>query len=1063
MTQPINVPPSRAQMILMALSDKNSFLSSSFELYNSYGNQAFYYPVMIGDDKSYAYGEDAFFSYSLPFEKAEKIHMKEVKAFTPNGLLPSDVAKEIFFPVFMKKEDGFDLSYSYSTREFYKKTPIIDINKDNNFFNEEEVEKYIEEQISALEPSGKPITYFDEYSILIIEDAFDINGNKYERYYATNINNLVNYNIRLNEIEITNNAKDQFTVKNNFDIKMELNFSSMNDIDYVKIATNFDMTEEQLIDLNGQGKPNYNPDGAYTYYGSTFTIRDIIMNEQNFGIKIRTYFDEEFYPKLGSLLKQTPIEIKSETEVEFNFYDSQDIIDKIQNIDQIVSNELTGQKQKKISDIYNELNYKKKTKNYYYIDKILKIQFKSHNYKFYANKDSYGNTMDLPHKLTMEFAAWIDVDVDENRSIYGSIAEEFVQKSRDSRIYYERQVHTAIAKCEKEIKELNETDSDKRKAKIADIKREAKENVSNIKQKQVQDVSKIQSLTNYDLIKEILTNLTYYSVKIPGDLFGIIQYQNAYDGIIESLGLRDNWFSNDTTVGEFLFGNDAEIQDLSWINLLENINTIDLDVEKDAFIPFISKEAYLNPALVDYSNIYNLPAQVAFSRKDSTQYQEDLKKELDSYREDVIGDKIDTNNVGIVTFVYLGDIINYVLKEQMISKGKISYDRNKDGVLVKSSIVDEKYDNNIFLTGNYLFKNYLKNSLYYNQVGKETLINLMSVPISVNLLVDYLKDKLLSRNNMNYPYMQFLKELINELVKGTMQKAWMGENSDPKKIKELKKFIPYNVNITRIPMYGTKNEFIDFNKDSLKKNKKLIDVIGENDGRKKFYPDTKFILNEEHIQENSNYIITNSKHGKKRNKYNINYFMCSGEHTYIDFYKDFESKTDINKNGYNSLSFMEQVIENFQTPCILLTRSNVIPQIMNSNGIDLSRIDNANQVVGNVIAGQNLLKNFSYQGTIPLHSMFAHFIDIGNYIFISPGSFGNKKTTFSGLYIVLKSTYKKKFSIDNTPAEYTVEVRQESTGVVNNMAVEKEERKKSKSEVCDLESFKEEIKQPDQK
>jgi hypothetical protein len=190
----------------------------------------------------------------------------------------------------------------------------------------------------------------------------------------------------------------------------------------------------------------------------------------------------------------------------------------------------------------------------------------------------------------------------------------------------------------------------------------------------------------------------------------------------------------------------------------------------------------------------------------------------------------------------------------------------------------------------------------------------------------------------------------------------------------------------------------------------------------------------------SNEILKNSFAPKSVEHYYMYYISCTSDHTYIDFFSDYDKYKYKDAYGYNSLPFMEQVIEKYQIPCILLQRSNVIPQIIGSNYLELNRIDDANLKVANAIAQQNVLKNFRYQGTIPLHSMYVHFLDIGHNVFISPGSFSDKETGYSGLYTALKSTYTKKFDMNSTPAEYRLEMRQESTGV--NKITSNDEREK---------------------
>jgi hypothetical protein len=248
-------------------------------------------------------------------------------------------------------------------------------------------------------------------------------------------------------------------------------------------------------------------------------------------------------------------------------------------------------------------------------------------------------------------------------------------------------------------------------------------------------------------------------------------------------------------------------------------------------------------------------------------------------------------------------------------------------------------------------------------------------------------------------------------VQEAMKKAWTGEAViEKEKTKELKKFVPTNIFLSKKRLYGDKLSIL--NDLKLEKKDEHIYYVGISD-----------------LQKKSNIILKNSFTTRDIKSFDMIYISCASEHIYMDFYEDYNETNFVKTgHGYNSLAFMEQVIENFKIPCILLSKTNAIPQIISSNAIKLERIDDSNLMTANAIAGKNLIENYPYQGTLELHSMFSNFLDVTNYLFISPGVWNSIDNEYSGLYTVLRSTFTKKFDSSNTPAEYKVEVRWESNG-----------------------------------
>lgn len=978
------IPPERMQMVLMACANKRFVVQAALDEY--------------AKSKNYIQTSPAGGNAGV-YDVIEKVHLHETQTFSPTGMFDEKTSKELYFPILNNAyKNWFDESY----KNKYK-TNLLDSSGIDG------AEYAIDKYFNFLDPQGKPATYFNDYQLCVFDDREDVSLT-----YAYNVNNFANdpnTRIRLNNLEIVNQAKDQFTAQIDFKVKMEFNFRSLEDIQSKSLSFGLNLTEDSLKSFKKVNEDILSEDQQPRFY----SLKDFFPDDdgqvvQKVGLKIRTYLNAEYYKNLGKLLG-TPVSFITPSSALFNQKD------KLSNRE-----------------------YKAKTENYYYVDRIYRIKPVKHLIRFYENMDSNGNAMDLPHKLIIDFGAYISTTNEESITIYSELISDYVGDLNSIIKTYNDSIKTITQVCNgSSTNDFEVEDTFGNKKSTEELQQYALEKVKDLND--IFQTAKTNLITNLNsvMINKIISSLKIYSLEVPERIFNVYEENASLHQVLEAASAG----ANIGMMGGMLFGpqgsfvgalaggfgagiytsiftKNPDIKDLSWASLNTSLNLLsptDLSVletypgiigiksyELDTRPKQNTKntaEDFLRVALkitnretqgfdgsfasaqVAEANkkVDDARADIAKSNiKDANEIQKGYLEELKKATQTETTGEL-TKNLGVQYF-YLGNLLDYILS---------IYNKNT------------RANNNLFVSGNYIFKDVLEAVAY--------LLNLGNIPISLNLFIKFLEDNLAGRNSYKYDCITFIRDIINNLIKISMERAWTGEAVLSKeKSKELKKFVPTNTYLAKKRIYGDKK--------TLLQQLKLT-----NDDSYIFYKDVS------DLQNKSNIILNASFTTKDIKSYDMIYISCKSEHTYMDFYEDYnETKLVERGHGYNSLAFMEQVIENFQIPCVLLSKTNAIPQIIASNAVKLERIDDSNLMTANAIAGKNLIENYPYQGTLELHSMFFNFIDVTNYLFISPGIWNRADNEYSGLYTVLRSTYTKKFDQSNSPAEYKVEVRWESNG-----------------------------------
>ena len=994
----VSIPTTRIQMVLMALAGDDSLITQGQNLFeNSSSN---YNQVRnLLDDKT---------TDNFKFKTIEKKHLNEIRAFTPTGIFDSQTSKELYFPnISGFYENSFKTwnEKKYNDKEKYEK--LLDPDKDTKGLDPI---SFIDRQFDLLDPSGKPVTYFDDYSLCIFVDSNDSSYNTEELMYSYNINNFHNTTIRLNSIEITNQAKDQMTNKKDFRVKMEFNFKNMDSLKEPLFA---------FLDLSKKAFGEKIKTGEIDEKGVSprpLILEDFIPNgnkkRNRIGIKIRTYFDVDYYPKLAEILDNTITIVKKSNNI-FNTID-------------LTDNDLFTKPNYSIEQSLTKNNYQTVEKKYCYIDRIYKLSWANHNFNLFSNIDSNGSSMDLPHKLSIDFTAYTQSDNQTTVTIYSPLMESLNNSIKASQNAYELKRAKLIQKCQEYADELRARSSvqvnpltDRAITQmILETTDDLAKELERVRNNTEQHIKNIKLNMNSSMIAYILEKLAFYEVDVEKNVFEVYEKSSTAQEVLSAMG---EGLIEGASVGMIagpkgaaivggadaairgavtFFSTHPDIKDLKWVNLLNTLydpsNPNNYEVTK-------VKEKYQLTAeigIIKGSPLHAATKSTADYAKEVKESFDQLKKTFETTTDDTVG------GTSSLRFFYLGDLIEVILA--------IYND------------VSQKGRKNKFLTGNYIYKDH--------STENAKLLNLGNLPISLNLFIEYLEKNLMSRNSYVYDCIEFINNIITDLVKGSMDRAWTANVvQNPKDSHELKKFIPHHTYLSKIRIFGkkeylqkilldSKRKFLNYHIDDSHDYGYLIDTSSPGSYTKISEPNTKS------IQKISNIILGKSCTVSDTDSYDLIYISCKADYAYIDIFENYDSDLLTKGYGYNSLPFMEHVIENFQMPCILMYNSNVIPQILATNNLQLEKIDNASLVRSNIIEGSNLIDDFPYQGTIGVHSMYINFIDVMSSIFISPMNQFQQVTPYSGLYYVLKSTFKKTFTNELKFPEYRLEIRRVSNG-----------------------------------
>jgi hypothetical protein len=283
--------------------------------------------------------------------------------------------------------------------------------------------------------------------------------------------------------------------------------------------------------------------------------------------------------------------------------------------------------------------------------------------------------------------------------------------------------------------------------------------------------------------------------------------------------------------------------------------------------------------------------------------------------------------------------------------------------------------------------------------GESSYINLCNIPIYLNSVTNFLKQKILdTEKNYHYSVDSFIRDLHEDLIKKSVKSA------DGVSLDAYKEYIPENLRLqTSVHIKGEAY-------DKLFAYQNTVDALNLNDPAKIKDYKINFIRS-----KNIQYKVRGNKKLAK-----IFTLASDQEIKYYNFYTNYSawalqstiSGKRKDRTLYSGKDFQEYITTNHMIPCVLTRYTANDETILKKKNVTFTRMDNPNMTVGNILDGKPIYRlPYNFKSDFQIYMSF--FTDIGSLLYISPPDIKFEQNIntfgFGGLYLIAESAFEYSF------------------------------------------------------